>query len=384
MKISKNILLLFLIAAFSTMFFSCGDGALTTGDIPKSSLSVPEALTEPEAKGASRATSAGGTADDFFEPFRNSLKIAEEVLTNVNSIIDALNAVVVPDSWTGTQDNGDTVVVTTETARVYSKRIEFTSSGSVAPYLQINYTPGTVKGVIYYSEEDATSSLEKIKVFYDETGTFPVLQGWMIISPGTAEDTYPVSLYFNATKNASGNIIFEGGVSYNFVFGGHVTYTQNYTSDRTYMFKAFTSSDGTKAKVALYFPLSTVTTVTEAQNIKNSFLDILFIWLETENSVDLDSLLSQTPGTITDGTSLGTTLSGMDTADIPDDIEFVLSLTNPIAYDSVAGYMGNATTFPADAAYVLGDTGTLTFSLTPAAIKALSSAPGTTFTFLAD
>jgi hypothetical protein len=228
----------------------------------------------------------------------------------------------------------------------------------------------------------ATNSLENIKVLYDETDTYPVLKGWMTIKAGLSE-TYPRSLYFNATKNSAGNIVLEGGVSYNFVFGGHATWTNDYTSERSYMFKAFANSDGTKAKVALDLPLSTVTTVTENHDIKSSFLDILYEWLISENSVDLDTLLS---ATITDADSLGTALEAYSGTN-DDDIEFVLSLTNAIAYSDTNGYEGNqgnaATPYPTDTAYDLGDPGTIAFSLSPVAIEALTE-PGTTFTFLTD
>ena len=382
---SMNKLSILIIIIITAFFFSCGDGADgTAGDIPKSSLSIPASLTDSASKNSARATSAGGTADSFFEPFRESLKIAEELLNAVNEIIDELNTAVIPDSWTGTQSNGDTVTVTTDTARDYSKRIEFTSSGSTAPYLQINYTPGLVKGVLYYLEEDSTASLEKIKIFYDETGSSPVLTGWLTIKEGVTGNTYPLCLYFNATKNTAGSIVFEGGASYNFVFGGHATWTADYAAQRAYMFKAIANSDGTKAKTALYFPLSSETSVAETMDVKNSFLDILYAWLVTENSVDINDLLGQSPGTITSAASLGSVLDSLDAAAIPDDIEFVLSLTNPIAYSETNGYEGNDNSYPSDAAYNLGDLGTITFTLSPSEIKALTSAVGSAFTFLSD
>lgn len=389
MKISKLFLLFFITTAVLTGLMSCNPNQDTgTGDIPKSTMSIPGALTADSSSRTSRATGATGTAESFFEPFRSSLAIAEEVLNFVNGMIDSLNSSTVPDSYNGMA--GDYyVTVTTDTDRTYSKRIDFKSSETAdQAFLQVNYTPGTVKGVLYYIEEDSTSDLEKIKVFYDETGTYPVLTGWVSIKAGAADETYPKNIYFNATKNSSGKIVFEGGVGYHFVFGGDATYTTDNVSERVYMYKALCSSDGTKAEVALYFPEEsvTVTAVPESMNIKNSFLDILFDWLETDNGQDLDGgapWLDTSYGTITSGSTLGTAIAGYvdEGGTLDDSLAFVINLTNNIAYSEESGYEGNDATFPA--AYDMGDLSGITFSEAPDSIAGLA-ADSAIFTFLTD
>ena len=381
MKLPKKTFLALTAFLIIAALWSCGDWSLETGGIPKSSLSIPGALTaDSGSRSISRgATSTGGTAENFFEPFRTSLELAEEILIFVNEMIDSLNESIVPDNFDD-MIGDQYVIISTDTNREYAKRIDFRSSESAEkPFLQINYTTGIVKGEIYYIEEDSTLDLESIKVFYDETGSQPVLRGWITIKEMTTDDTYPKSVYFNATKNSAGQIIVDGGLAYHFVFGdsSNINWPDYYVAEHTYMYKALASSDGTKAEVALYFPLSTVstTTIPESMNIKNSFLDILFEWIETDNPGDLDTILGQTPETITGGSSLGTVLDGLGgTAD--DDLDFVLKLSNNIAYSDVSGYMGNEgnTTYPFPSAYNLGDPTTITFTMSPAGIAGLTAA----------
>ncbi len=387
MKTSRIILIMLTAAAVLTLLFSCGlfDSLSFSGDIAAPTLTIPGALTSGGARTVSRAASPGGTAEDFFEPFRASLEIGDNILTVVYNIIASINSTYVPDTFEGAGDNGEYISITTDTNRTYSKRIEFKSSESAAaPYMQINYNPNITKGVIYYSEEDSAKDLEKVKVFYDETGTYPVLSVWGSVKDGT--DTYPKSFYFHATKNADGKIVVEGGVSYNFVFGSGTTYPVYNTSERTYMYKALCSSDGTKAEVALYFPLSTVTTtaVPETADIKSSFLDVLYNWIEVDNSGDLSSMLG---AAVTDGASLGTAIDAYVAADgvLDDSLAFILNLENTIAYSDTNGYEGNAnnSTYPFPASFDMGDISTISFSMSPADIAALTSAAAA-FTFLSN
>ena len=378
MKSSKKLFLILIAAVFITTLMSCDPNALK-GDIPKTSMSIPSALTS----GSGSRTTAGGTAAGFFEPFRNSLQLAEQVLDVVNEIIDSLNNQVIPDSWEGEDNDGNSVIITTDTSRAYSKQINFTSPDAASPFLQINYNPGSVKGTILYKEEDISQDLEFLKIFYDETGAYPVLKGWITVRAGAATETYAMQLYFNATQNSDGNILFEGGVNSNFGFGGDATYCEDVIENRIYMFKSITNSTGEKAKVALYFPEATSTvnindaSESEDVNIRNAFLDILFEWLATANNINIDvDLLGMNEGDVTDGATLGTALEDF-TGTLDDSIAFVLSMNNPIAYDATDGYVGNTdnseTDYPTSSDYNLGDLSSVSFSLTPAQIAAIEA-----------
>jgi len=362
-----------------------------TGDIPIRSLSIPEALTTEDNR--SLTTRAGTvTEEEVFEPFRASLALAEEVLVHVDELIAAINANPIPDNYSGTNANGDTVTVSTETIlRDLEKRIEWEyPNGDL--YLQINYTPDTVKGSIIYHDVNAIDSeIDKIRIDYDETGTYPVLTGWLTIkqdTPLSDTETEAEALYFRETKNNDGLIEFEGGVIYNYVTDIYDDGDSNTTTDgnrlidkRAYMFRALTSSDGNKAEVNLYFPpAETTATLEETNDIKTEYLGILFEWVETANSLDLDTILGQSPNTVTDGTTLGTVLNGMDSANIPDDLAFVINLTNPIAYSDSTGYLENGTLSAAND--LTGDPAEINFTKTPDEIWTLCDYHGGSSTIL--
>lgn len=389
---------------------SQGDGDDTVkGDISKPTLAIPAALTS----GTDRATT---DEDDsgYFEPFRASLAMADNVLDHVYDIIDAINANVIPETQEMADGDG-WLSISTDAGREYSKRIEWKSSETADPYMQVNYNPGTVKGEVYFISEDAAEELDRIKVFYDETGDHPVLKGWLTIKSSfidkTDDETDWTTLYFKGTKNDDGQILFEGGLGYDFVLPGETSgLTGSLQADRTYMYRALCSSDGSRAEVALYFPDSETDTLelTSDHDLKTSWLQLMYDWLAI-NSYDFETGFeggyglntvfdinlnpanygltealdaSITTTAVTDGASFEEALllysvwaEIREEEDPVADWRFILGLTNTIAYSAANGYEGNTggvTEFPSD--FDQGDPEAIPFTLTPSEIAGLTAA----------
>ena len=366
MKSSKKIILVLLALTVLTVLTACNFGG-EANEIPKSAIDIPDALLS----SAGSRTSVGVTYENLFEPFRVSLKTASDVLNYVNSLIDEINQNVVPDTYEGPSGD-DYLRITTDTGRTYTKRLEFSESAEDDPFLQINYSPGTAAGELYYEDTAASAGdLETIKVYYDSS--IPVLQAWLTVKAETS-GSYPVNLYFNAVKNSAGNIEIEGGLTYHFLWDADpITYPFPDSSERVYVFRAYANGEGTKAQVGLYFPLSTVVTVTEAHDIQQSFLEILYTWLEANDFGFWDQ-------NITSQEEFNTFVLAQDAAALGD-LGFILSLVNPIAYSSTGGYEGNGA-IPSE--YLdLGTLSNISFSQTPVQIAALTPA-SSIFNFLTD
>ena len=374
MNQTRKIIFTLSVLALLSALTGCGLFFGSPGEVPRSEIGIPDALV---SDAGSRAVTGNAA---LFEPFRASLEIADSVLDSVNDIIDAINSNVIPNSGEVTLDTGETLTFSTDNARTYTKRIEVTPSGASAPNVQINYTPGSTEGVLYFKEASpAAGELEAMKVYYNATTANPVLTGWLTVAADTAEDSYATSLYFNVTKNSAGNIEVEGGVSYDFTWGADdTTYTTPYTSERTYMYKSYADAAGTKALTGLYFPLSTVADVTEAHDIQQSFLEILYNWLVGNSNWSFSSW--ETP--INNQSDFNTFVLDELNSDTIGDLAFILSLTNPIAFNSTDGYVANGDAVTS--AYAdLGDLADIDFSLGPDDISGLDP-DSSTFAFLED
>ena len=365
MKLSKKSLLCITALILIAVLWSCGGFELETGDIPKSSLSIPGALT---SDSGSRATSQDGV----FSPFRSSLEIADEILAVVNGFIDEINATYIPDSYSGLGEDGETYfTISTDESREYSKRIEFSEAVGVDPFLQINYTPGTTEGELYWKDTDAPAGQPAaLKVYYDASTSSPVLQGWLVVYPDTTEPTYPKNLYFKATK--TGDIIkVEGGLAYHYTIPATVDYPTDSESDRAYMFKSYTDAEGEKAAVSLYFPKDTVSTVTEDHDVQSSVIESYYDFYIDNGVTDFNPILGQQ---VADLAEFKSVVLSLTEAQLGPDLAFLLSLENPIAYNT-SGYVANGSPLPSGYATAdLGDPSTITFSQSPVQIAALTSA----------
>ena len=363
MKLPKKTFLALTAFLIIAALWSCGDWSLETGGIPKSSLSIPGALT---ADSGSRAPSE----EDVFSPFRSSLEIADDILATVNGFIDEINANYVPDSYAGT--SGDYyLTISTEESRTYSKRLDFSEEVGTDPFLQINYTPGTTKGELYWKDPDALAGQPTaLKVFYDASTAAPVLQGWLVVYPETTQPSYPKNLYFKATKSGS-KIMVEGGLAYHFTVEGNVDYSSDSESDRVYMFKSYTDTTGEKAAVALYFPKDTVSTVTESHNVQSSIIESFYDFYIDNSVNDFTPILGQDAADLAAFKSI---VLSLDAASLGSDLAFLLDLENPIAYNTT-GYVANGSPLPSGYTTAdLGDPTTITFTMSPAGIAGLTAA----------
>ncbi len=362
---------------------------LSGGDISERSISIPPALTAGNSQASITSRSVGESPEDVFEPFRASLRLAETALDAVDEIIRRINENFIPNEGTFDYNNGESVVISTSDARSLPKRIEWRTSAGQR-YMQLNYQPGEVKGnIIYHEPEAADRQLDRIFISYDETGASPVLTVYANINNlDSSGQTEAQALYFEGTRNAEGQYEFEGGVAYHYVIPGNSDFEVPYEAEHVYMFKALGSPDGERSEVALYFPKADVIVsgnVNESMDIKSSYLDILFEWIEGVNPGDLDAILGQTAGTITSGSGLG---SALDVAAANDpalvennpDLFFVTGLDNNIAYTSSGGYESNGS--EADS-FLNGDPKGITFTLSPSAIAGLNT-DSNRFAFLND
>lgn len=340
MKSLQNIVTIVITIGLLISLAGCQLPGRVKGDVPKPSLGIPGALTGSTDSANIISRSVGESEENVFEPFRASLTLADHALDTVNQIIDAINQTRVPDSGEFTQSNGDVVSISTDSGRTYSKRIEWTNSDDVT-YLQVNYTPGEVKGSLYYVEtESGEDELSRLRVDYDDTGDEPAITGWLALQNDTPNtDTTPRSIYFQGVGN--GDVVqFHGGVAYDYVISGTTDFPEPYDAEHAYMFQAVSDESGDNAEVNLYFPDSAETaTELTGMSIKASYLDILFEWIETKNGEDLDTYFSSAPSEITSGQTLGDALANEPSGNA--NLDFVTSLDNPINYGESSGYLDN-------------------------------------------
>lgn len=369
MKSLRNIVLIAITLVLLIGLAGCQLPGPVKGAVPKPSLGIPGALTGSTGSSNIISRSVGESEENVFEPFRGSLALADQALDVVNQIIDAINQTRVPDSGEFTQDNGDVVSISTDSERTYTKRIEWTNADDVT-YLQVNYTPGEVKGRLYYVEtESGEDELSRLRVDYDDTGSEPSITGWLALrndAPNT--DTTPRSIYFQGVGN--GDIVqFHGGVAYDYVISGTTEFSDPYDGEHAYMFQAVSSESGDNAEVNLHFPDSAETgTDLQGMSIKASYLDILFEWIETINGEDLDSYFSSPPAEITSGQTLGDALANKPSGN--DNLDFVTSLDNPINYSQSDGYLDNGSGI--DDIVPGADPADVSFGVSPADVFAIT------------
>ena len=81
------------------LFLSCNNDGATDTTISTSTMFIPPALVADTASRSAKGTSVSGTADNYFEPFRQSLAAADTILDRVNAIIDDINSIEIPETY---------------------------------------------------------------------------------------------------------------------------------------------------------------------------------------------------------------------------------------------------------------------------------------------